>query len=106
MAYMCVSVIEYYNVNAFLTDRSLHASLRVQFTNLHVKHYETRNRDHFYKDGLMLIQTWVSNNIHNIVCDEITYPFPNFNAATVEVWKWINIFFRWFTVHVIIHPCN
>ena len=54
----------------------------------------------------MLIQTWVSNNIHYIVCDEITYPFPNFNAATVEVWKWIDIFFRWFTVHVIIYPCS
>ena len=24
--------------------------------------------------------------IHNKVWDEITYPFPNFNGFTVEVW--------------------
>ena len=24
--------------------------------------------------------------------DEITYPFPNFNGATVEVWEWISNF--------------
>ena len=24
------------------------------------------------------------------VWDEITYPFPNFNGATVEVWEWIS----------------
>ena len=24
--------------------------------------------------------------------DEITYPFPNFNSATVEVWDWISTF--------------
>ena len=23
------------------------------------------------------------------LCDEITYPFPNFNGFTVEVWEWI-----------------
>ena len=22
--------------------------------------------------------------------DEITYPFPNFNGATAEVWEWIS----------------
>ena len=21
--------------------------------------------------------------------DEITYPYPNFNAAAVEIWEWI-----------------
>ena len=26
--------------------------------------------------------------------DEITYPFSNFNGATVEVWEWINNFIR------------
>ena len=24
------------------------------------------------------------------VCDEITYPFPNFNSSTVEIWEWTN----------------
>ena len=27
----------------------------------------------------------ISNDTHYNVCDEITYPFLNFNAATVEV---------------------
>ena len=36
---------------------------------------------------------------------EITYPFPNFNGATVEVWEWINIFILHFTEHVFTYPC-
>ena len=32
---------------------------------------------------------------------EITYPFPNFNGATVEVWKWIGNFISYFSVYVI-----
>ena len=28
---------------------------------------------------------WISNYIHYNVWDEITYPFLNFNGATVEV---------------------
>ena len=26
------------------------------------------------------------------VWNEITYPFPNFNGATVEVWEWLSNF--------------
>ena len=33
--------------------------------------------------------------------DEITYPFSNFNGATVEVWEWISYFIPHFTRHVI-----
>ena len=32
-----------------------------------------------------LIPTWMSNYIHFNVWDEITYPFLNFNSATIEV---------------------
>ena len=39
----------------------------------------------FYKHGLTLIQPWISNYTHYNVWDEITYPFLNFNSATVEV---------------------
>ena len=42
-------------------------------------------RGHFYSHGLTLIQTWISNHIHCDMCDEITYPFLNFNGATIEV---------------------
>ena len=34
------------------------------------------------------------------VCDNITYPFPNFNGATVEVWEWICNFI----LHITIDP--
>ena len=36
--------------------------------------------------------------------DEITYPFPNFNGCTVELWKWISNFTPHFTWHVITYP--
>ena len=34
---------------------------------------------------LTLIPAWISNYIHYKMWDEITYPFLNFNGATVEV---------------------
>ena len=34
---------------------------------------------------LTLIPAWISNYIHCKVWDEITYPFPNFNSATIEI---------------------
>ena len=39
----------------------------------------------FYKHGLTVIPAWISNYIHYNAWDEITYPFLNFNGATVEV---------------------
>ena len=39
----------------------------------------------FYQHGLTLIPAWISNYIHYKVWDEITYPFLNFNGATIEV---------------------
>ena len=35
------------------------------------------------------------------VWDEITYPFPNFNGATVEVWVWISNFIPHIIMDVI-----
>ena len=37
--------------------------------------------------------------------DEIIYPFPNFNALTVEVWEWISNFISHFTWRVFTYPC-
>ena len=42
-------------------------------------------RGPFYKHGLTLIPVWISNYTHYNEWNEITYPFPNFNGATVEV---------------------
>ena len=40
----------------------------------------------------MLSQVW----------DEITYPFPNFNGCTMEVWEWISNFIP----HTLYNGCN
>ena len=39
----------------------------------------------------------------NNVWDAVTYPFPNFNDAAVEVWEWI--FIPYFIMDVITYPC-
>ena len=44
--------------------------------------------DLFYQSGLTLIPAGISNHIHYKLWDEITYPFPNFNGAAVNVWDW------------------
>ena len=46
---------------------------------------------------------WINNYILYNVWDEITYPFPNFNGATVEVWEWISNFTPHFTGHMAIY---
>ena len=46
----------------------------------------------------------VSNSIYYIVWDEITYPFPNFNGCTNDVWESISNFIPHFTGHVITYP--
>ena len=38
-----------------------------------------------YPENTTLIPAWICNHIHYKVWDEITYPFLNFNGATVEV---------------------
>ena len=49
---------------------------------------------------------------HHKLWDEITYPFPTFNGATVEVLEWLNIHTS-LTGHVIsykdgieVNPCS
>ena len=43
--------------------------------------------------------------MHNKVWDEIIYPLPNFNGATVEVWEWRSNFIPHFIMDVICNPC-
>ena len=56
-------------------------------------------------DMCFVISAWISNYIHYNTWDIITYPFLNFNGATVEVWEWISNFIPHFTVHLITYPC-
>ena len=41
----------------------------------------------FYQHGLTLIPAWISDHMHSKLWGEITYSFPNFNGAIVEVWE-------------------
>ena len=50
---------------------------------------------------LTSIPAWISNYIHFKMWDEITYPFPNFNCAAIELWEWLSNFIPHFTGHVI-----
>ena len=55
----------------------------------------------FYSHGLTLIPAWKSNHTPSNVWGEISYPFPNFNGATVEVWDWMSNFIPQLTAHII-----
>ena len=57
----------------------------------------------FYWHGL--ISAWISNHMPSEVWDEITYPFPNLNGCTFEVWKWISNFIPHNVMHVFTYPC-
>ena len=48
---------------------------------------------------------WIINHTPCNVWDEITYPFPNFNGCTVDVWEWINNFIPHFIMDVITYLC-
>ena len=48
---------------------------------------------------------WMNNYIHYKVWGEITYPFPNSNTCTVEIWEWISNLILHFAGHVITYPC-
>ena len=62
----------------------------------------TDTRVPFYQHGLTLITIWISNHMPSKRWDEFTYPFPNFNGCTVEVWEWIGTFIPYFVMDVII----
>ena len=51
------------------------------------------------------IPAWICNHIHYKMSSEITYPFPNFNGCTIEVWEWTSDFIPHFPGHVITYPC-
>ena len=51
-----------------------------------------------------LVLTWINNYHHYKMWDEIIYPFPNANGATVGVWEWINNFNPHFSAGVVTYP--
>ena len=66
-----------------------------------VMHIQANELSHLCHQGPFLL-TWISNYIHCNVWGEITYPFPNFNGSTVEVWEWMSNFIP---RHVITYLC-
>ena len=59
-----------------------------------------------------LLLTWLNFNpnmdkyyIHYNMWYQITYPLPNFNGVTVEVWEWISNFIPNLAMHVVTYPC-
>ena len=53
---------------------------------------------------LTLIAACINNHMHRKVCIEITYPFPNFNAYSADVWEWISNFMLQYMMCVITYP--
>ena len=64
-----------------------------------------QTRSSFYLQSLTLIPEWISNPMSSKAWDEITYPFPNFNGGTIEVWEQISNFILHFIMVVIAYPC-
>ena len=50
--------------------------------------------------------TVFNSHMPSKVCDEITYPFPDWSGCTVEVWGRISSFVQHFTMDVITDPCR
>ena len=61
--------------------------------------------DPFHWYGLTSIPAWISDYIHYIMWNEITYPIPNFNGVTVEVWERVSNFIPCFTGHMVTYTC-
>ena len=57
------------------------------------------------KYGSTLILAWIINHMPNKVWYEITFPFQNFNGATVDIWEWISNFIPNFEMGAITYPC-
>ena len=58
-----------------------------------------------YWYGSTVNPAWTSNDMPTKVWNKITYPFQDFNDATVEVWKWIRNFIPHLIMDVITYPC-
>ena len=89
------------------TYTSIHIIFQLNFIlDQYIWHMHIEGWNPFHKHGLTSILTWIRNQIHYKVWDEITYPFSNFNSCTVEVWEWVSYFIPYFTEHVTIHRCR
>ena len=83
-------------------------SLPSIFPNWNVMVFRTRQRVCNRRNLLVTqdaIHFCLSYYIYYNKWDEVTYPFPTYNDATVEVWEWIHNFVPHFTMRLITYPC-
>ena len=105
------------HINGWVQERrnssALAMELRLSFTNLSIYAFAfgINSLTMKYCRGLLyfqikwLIAGWISNHMPSKVWNEITYPFPNFNSCTIEVWEWISNFIPHIIMDVITYPC-
>ena len=79
---------------------TIHRTVTKRRTSHQNTEHELEVRRHQWRPG-----AWISNYTNYKVLCEITYPFPNFNGTTVEVWEWISNFIPYFIGHVFTYRC-
>ena len=67
-----------------------------------IKHFNTWGP---YLHEVTLISSWIHNHMPSTVWDVITYPFPNFNGASLEVLKGISNFIPQIIMDASAYPC-
>ena len=60
--------------------------------------------DKYYSRGVTFVPACISNYTHARMQHGITYPFPNFNGATFEVWERVSDFIPYLIGYVISYP--
>ena len=71
----------------------------------YVKTQKIRFIIHYVKPTAQLLFKHISNHMLSKVWDKITYPFPNLNGSTVEVWEWLSNWIPHYIMDVITYPC-
>ena len=67
-------------------------SFNIQYSQWDEHSLPFTNWGSYYQHALTLIPACINNHTPSKVLDEITYPFPNFNGCTIEVWEMDNWF--------------
>ena len=88
-----------FHVNPFHVTHLMYGYLRYSLRRYHITQY-------LMFPCCVYKQSWSPFYQHALykVWDEITYPFPNSNGCTVEVWEWMNNFIPHFRVDIIHEP--
>ena len=92
-------------VNSRLDKRPLKINGRLANRGLTSLVKEDTGVPSFYQYRLTLIPACTSNYMHHKIWDYNSFPLPNFNSCTVEVWEWTSSFIPHFIMDVFTYPC-